>query len=192
MKELSLNILDVAENSVKAGATLTQILLTEQDGMLTLEIVDDGCGMSEDVVRSVTDPFYTTRTTRKVGMGIPLLKLACEQTGGTLTISSVTQDENPVEHGTHVTATFDTNHIDFTPIGDVSASILTLIQGHPDTDFLFRHTVDDKVVELDTRQLREVLEDVPLNSYDVMGWIGEYLREQYEESSEDDGNNGEE
>ncbi len=192
MKELSLNILDVAENSVKAGATLTQILLTEQDGMLTLEIVDDGCGMSEDVVRSVTDPFYTTRTTRKVGMGIPLLKLACEQTGGELTISSVTQEDDPAGHGTHVTATFDTNHIDFTPIGDVSASVLTLIQGHPDTDFLFRHSMDGKVVELDTRQLREVLEDVPLNSYDVMGWIGEYLREQYEESSEDDGNNGEE
>ncbi|MBP3894530.1 MAG: sensor histidine kinase [Atopobiaceae bacterium] len=191
MKELSLNILDVAENSVKAGATLTQILLTEQDGKLKLEIVDDGCGMSEDIVRSVTDPFYTTRTTRKVGMGIPLLKLACEQTGGSLTISSVTQEENPVEHGTHVTATFDMNHIDFTPLGDVSASVLTLIQGHPDTDFLFRHQQGERIVELDTRQLREVLEDVPLNSYDVMEWIGGYLREQYETQPEDSGPNGE-
>ena len=172
MKELSLNILDVAENSVKAGASLTQILLTEQDGMLKLEIVDDGCGMSEDVVRSVVDPFYTTRTTRKVGMGIPLLKLACEQTGGT--------------------ATFDMTHIDFTPLGDVSASILTLIQGHPDTDFLFRHIMDDRVVELDTRELREVLEDVPLNSYDVMQWIEGNLQEQYGELSEDDGHDGEE
>ncbi len=181
MKELSLNILDVAENSVKAGATLTQILLTERDGVLTLEIVDDGCGMDEDVVRSVTDPFYTTRTTRKVGMGIPLLKLACEQTEGELTISSVTQEADPVEHGTHVTATFNMDHIDFTPLGDVSASVLTLIQGHPDTDFLFRHEKDGGVVKLDTRELREVLEDVPLNSYDVMEWIGGYLREQYEE-----------
>ena len=188
MKELSLNILDVAENSVKAGATLTQILLTEKDGTLTLEIVDDGCGMSEDVVRSVTDPFYTTRTTRKVGMGIPLLKLACEQTGGSLSISSVTQEADPVNHGTHVTATFDMNHIDFTPLGDVSESVLTLIQGHPDTDFLFRHQTADRVVELDTRQLREILEDVPLNSYDVMIWIGGYLREQYEASEEDDDN----
>lgn len=191
MKELSLNILDVAENSVKAGATLTQILLTEQNGMLTLEFIDDGCGMDEDVVRSVTDPFYTTRTTRKVGMGIPLLKLACEQTGGALTISSVTQEADPVAHGTHVTATFDMNHIDFTPLGDVSASVLTLIQGHPDTDFLFRHTRDGRVVELDTRQLREVLEDVPLNSYDVMEWIGGYLQEQYEEQSDDDVHSGE-
>ena len=191
MKELSLNILDVAENSVKAGASLTQILLTEEGDVLTLEIVDDGCGMSEDVVRSVTDPFYTTRTTRKVGMGIPLLKLACEQTGGKLTITSVTQEENPAEHGTHVTATFNKNHIDFTPLGDVSSSILTLIQGHPDTDFLFRHQIDGRVVELDTRELREVLEDVPLNSYDVMRWIGGNLQEQYEELS-DDGHSGEE
>jgi hypothetical protein len=192
MKELSLNILDVAENSVKAGASLTQILLTEQDGMLKLEIVDDGCGMSEDVVRSVVDPFYTTRTTRKVGMGIPLLKLACEQTGGSLGIVSTTQEADPVAHGTHVTATFDMNHIDFTPLGDVSASILTLIQGHPDTDFLFRHIMDDRVVELDTRELREVLEDVPLNSYDVMQWIEGNLQEQYGELSEDDGHDGEE
>ena len=192
MKELSLNILDVAENSVKAGASLTQILLTEQDGMLKLEIVDDGCGMSEDVVRSVVDPFYTTRTTRKVGMGIPLLKLACEQTGGSLGIVSTTQEADPVAHGTHVTATFDMNHIDFTPLGDVSASILTLIQGHPDTDFLFRHIVDGRVVELDTRELREVLEDVPLNSYDVMQWIEGNLQEQYGELSEDDGHDGEE
>ena len=192
MKELSLNILDVAENSVKAGASLTQILLTEQGNVLTLEIVDDGCGMSEDIVRSVTDPFYTTRTTRKVGMGIPLLKLACEQTGGSLGIVSTTQEADPVAHGTHVTATFDMNHIDFTPLGDVSASILTLIQGHPDTDFLFRHIMDDRVVELDTRELREVLEDVPLNSYDVMQWIEGNLQEQYGELSEDDGHDGEE
>jgi hypothetical protein len=180
MKELSLNILDVAENSVKAGASLTQILITEEGSLLTLEIVDDGCGMSEDVVRSVVDPFYTTRTTRKVGMGIPLLKLACEQTGGELTIESVTAEADPEAHGTHVTATFHMDHIDFTPLGDVSASILTLIQGHPDTDFLFSHEQNGHVVKLDTRELRVVLEDVPLNSYDVMQWIGEYLREQYE------------
>jgi hypothetical protein len=116
-------------------------------------------------------------------MGIPLLKLACEQTEGELTIESVTEEQNPQEHGTHVTATFNMDHIDFTPIGDVSSSILTLIQGHPDTDFLFRHQINDGVVKLDTRELREVLEDVPLNSYDVMEWIGAYLREQYDELS---------
>ena len=183
MKELSLNILDVAENSVKAGATLTQILLTEEGDTLTLEIVDDGCGMSEEVVKSVVDPFYTTRTTRSVGMGIPLLKLAAEQTEGSLAIESVTEKADPQNHGTHVTATFNTDHIDFTPLGDVKSSILTLIQGHPDTDFLFRHERNGNAVELDTRELRVVLEDVPLNSYDVMEWIGAYLSEQYEELS---------
>lgn len=192
MKELSLNILDVAENSVKAGASLTQILLTERGNELTLEIVDDGCGMSEEVVRSVADPFYTTRTTRKVGLGVPLLKLACEQAGGSLEISSVTAEADPVAHGTHITATFDMGNIDFTPLGDVSSSVLTLIQGHPDTDFLFRHDRDGHVVELDTRELREVLEDVPLNSYDVLEWIGGNLQEQYEALSEEDEHNGEE
>ena len=192
MKELSLNILDVAENSVKAGASLTQILLCEQGGTLTIEIVDDGCGMDEDTVRSVTDPFFTTRTTRKVGMGIPLLKLACEQTGGNLAISSVTSQASPQGHGTHVMATFDTNHIDFTPLGDVCSTVLTLIQGHPDRDFLFRHQQGDHVVELDTRELREVLEDVPLNTYDVMQWIEGNLREQYGQPQGENGHDGEE
>ena len=182
MKELSLNVLDIVQNSLTAGASLVKISLTENEqGILTLSVADDGKGMSEEILKGVTNPFYTTRTTRKVGMGIPLLKLACEQAGGNLTISSITQEADPVAHGTHVTATFHTDHIDFTPLGDVSASVLTLIQGHPDTDFLFRHERDDGVVELDTRELREVLEDVPLNSYDVMQWIGGNLQEQYEE-----------
>ena len=181
MKEISLNILDIAENSVKAGASLTQILIDETENKLVLSIVDDGCGMDEDTVKSVVDPFYTTRTTRKVGMGVPLLKLACEQTGGNLSITSVTEAADPVNHGTTVTALFYTDHIDFTPLGDVVSSILTLIQGHPDTDFLFRHTKGEKEVALDTRELRRILEDVPLSSYDVIQWIESFLREQYDD-----------
>ena len=181
MKELSLNILDVAENSVKAGATLTQILITEQGDKLTLTFIDDGCGMSEEVVRSVIDPFYTTRTTRKVGLGVPLLKLAAEQTGGTLTVKSKTAEEYPDDHGTEVSAEFYKNHLDFTPLGDVISSLTTLIQGHPDTDFLFVHKTDSGEVTLDTRELREVLGDVPLDTYDVIKWIEEYLKEQYAE-----------
>ena len=136
MKEISLNILDIADNSVKAGATLTEIYVDEAGDKLTLTIKDDGCGMNEETVKSVTDPFYTTRKTRKVGLGIPLLKLACEQTGGWLSITSSVDEDT---HGTTVTAVFFKNHIDFTPLGDVISSIVTLIQGHPDTDFLFRH-----------------------------------------------------
>ena len=179
MKELSLNILDIAENSVKAGATLTEITVEETADLLVITVKDDGCGMTEEIVKSVTDPFYTTRTTRKVGMGIPLLKLAAEQTGGALRIESRCEKDYPDNHGTNVSAEFNKNHIDMTPLGDVISSIVTLIQGHPDTDFLFKHILPDKTVSLDTRELRTVLGDVPLNSYEVIKWIEEYLLEQY-------------
>ena len=175
MKELSLNILDITENSVKAGATLTEISITESGHELIISIKDDGCGMSEDIVRSVVDPFYTTRTTRKVGMGVPLFKMAAEQTGGKLEIISDTGED----HGTTVTAYFYKDHLDFTPLGDVISTVTTLIQGHPDTDFLFTHLIDDKEIRLDTRELRAVLEGVPLNTYDVLEWIRGYLEEQY-------------
>ncbi len=181
MKELSLNILDIAENSVKAGATLTEISIEENDNRLTLTFTDDGCGMTAETVESVTNPFYTTRTTRKVGMGIPLLKMAAEMTGGGLEIISRHKEEYPDSHGTVVTARFFTDHIDFTPLGDVTESIVTLIQGHPDTDFLFTHRKNGKEVLLDTRQLREILGDIPLNTYDVICWVREYMSEQYSE-----------
>ena len=180
MKEISLNILDITENSVKAGATLTEIYVDETGDKLTLTVKDDGCGMNEETVKSVTDPFYTTRTTRKVGLGIPLLKLACEQTGGTL---SITSSVNRETHGTTVTAVFFKNHIDFTPLGDVISSIVTLIQGHPNTDFLFRHSTERGAVGLDTREIRAVLDDVPLDTYEVILWIRDNLEEQYKEIS---------
>lgn len=179
MKELSLNILDIAENSVKAGASLTEIHISETDDTVVIKITDNGCGMTEEILKSVTNPFYTTRTTRKVGMGLPLLKLEAEQTGGEVTVESKPQCDYPEDHGTVVCARFNKKHIDFTPLGDVISSIITLIQGHPDTDFLFEHNVSGKTVRLDTRELRTVLEDVPLNSYEIINWIREYLAEQY-------------
>lgn len=179
MKELSLNILDITENSLKAGATLTEISLIQEGNTLTLSITDNGSGMPEEIVRGVTDPFYTTRTTRKVGLGLPLLKLAAEQTGGSISIESRHIDTHPDDHGTCVTALFYTDHIDFTPLGDIVATLTTLIQGHPDSDFLFCHKTHDRTVELDTRELREILEDVPLNSYEVIKWIEGNLLEQY-------------
>ena len=181
MKEISLNILDIAENSVKAGASLTEILIDETSTTLTLTIRDDGCGMNEETVKSVIDPFYTTRTTRKVGMGLPLLKLACEQTGGHLTVSSKVSSEDDAGHGTTVQALFHKDHIDCTPLGDVISSIVTLIQGHPDTDFLFIHKTEVGEVSLDTRELRAVLDNVPLDTYEVIIWIRDNLAEQYDE-----------
>ncbi len=180
MKELSLNILDITENSVKAGATLTSIVLEETEDNLTVIITDNGCGMSDETVKRVTDPFYTTRTTRKVGLGIPFYKLSAEQTGGSFKIESKSKEEYPLEHGTTVTAVYNKRHIDFTPLGDIVATVTTLIQGHPDTDFLFRHTKNGKTAELDTRSIRQVLGgEVPLSEYEVIKWIDEFLKEQY-------------
>ncbi len=179
MKELSLNILDITENSIKARATLTEITITEDNEVLTITIKDNGCGMSEEVVNSVTNPFYTTRTTRNVGLGIPLFKMSAEQTGGGLEILSVEDNGKGSQHGTTVKAYFFKNHIDFTPLGDIVETLTTLIHGHSDVDFLFLHKKGDMEVRLDTRELREVLEDVPLNSFEVLEWIRENLLEQY-------------
>ncbi len=179
MKELSLNILDITENSVKAGATLTEIAITETDDTLALTITDNGCGMTKEILESVTNPFTTTRTTRKVGMGIPLLKMAAEQTGGEVTIASKHKNEFQNDHGTIVKALFYKKHIDFTPLGDVVSTITTLIQGHPDTDFLFIHNVNGGEIALDTREIKQTLEGIPINTYEVIKWIEEFLNEQY-------------
>ena len=180
MKELSLNILDITENSVKAGATLTEIIIEENDSELTITVKDDGCGMSKETLNSVTNPFYTTRTTRRVGMGIPLLKLAAEQTGGNLRIASSKAEMEGDPHGTTVVAKFNKTHLDFTPLGDVISTITTLIQGHPDTDFYFLHRCEKDVVELDTRDIKQVIEDIPISNFEIICWIRDNLKEQYE------------
>lgn len=181
MKELSLNILDISENSTKAGATLVKIALSECDEEFSITITDNGCGMKEETLLSVANPFYTTRTTRKVGMGIPLFRLAAEMTGGGLTIESKHADDHPDDHGTTVKATFNKRHIDFTPLGDVISTVTTLIQGHPLVDYLFTHSYGERLVKLDTREIREVLEGVPLDVPEVLLWIRDNLTEQYEE-----------
>lgn len=180
MKELSLNILDIAQNSIHAEANFVQILLTETDESLKLEIKDDGRGMSEEFLSRVTDPFSTTRTTRKVGLGLPLLKLAAEQTGGYMQITSRERALYPDTHGTEVTAFFYKNHLDFTPLGDVISTVVSLVQGSPEVDFLFMHEMPDRTVEIDTRMLREVLgDDVPLSDPEVLMWIRGSMTEQY-------------
>ena len=178
MKELSLNILDVAKNSVTAGATLIRISLeTDQDGWLTLTIADDGCGMSQETLLHVTDPFYTTRTTRRVGLGLPLLKLAAEQTGGKLDLQS---SQEKGKSGTTLVATFDTKSIDCMPIGDVISTVCILIAGSPEIDFEFTDISPSRSVSLKTRELREVLgEEISLAEPEIQGWMKEYLKEQY-------------
>ena len=176
MRELSLNILDIAQNSITANASLITIEVLENtvEHTLLVGIYDNGKGMSEEQVRSVIDPFFTTRTTRKVGMGIPLFKMAAEQTGGSLEIKS------ELGVGTEIRATFKTDSIDFTPLGEVASTIQMLITMNTDRDFVYKHKVDEKEFVCDTRELKGILGDVPLDTYEVSQWILEFIKENTE------------
>ena len=164
---------------VNVAFALTEFSIDETKEKLILTITDNGEGMTRELLKTVTDPFCTTRTTRKVGLGLPLLKLEAEMTGGNIEITSCHIQDDPINHGTSVCAVFYKNHIDCVPLGNIIETVTTLIQGHPDTDFLFTHKTGEKEVSLDTRELRAVLEGVPLNTYEVVVWIKEYLKEQY-------------
>ncbi len=173
MPEISLNILDVAENSTRAGASLVSITVDADTAADTLTIVikDNGCGMTEEQVAQVTDPFYTTRTTRRVGLGVPFFKMAAEMSGGTFDITSVP------EKGTTVTAVFGLSNVDRMPLGDMSSTMHTLITMHEDTDFFYRYSYDGDRFELATADMREILGGVPFSEPEVSQYIREYLRE---------------
>ena len=177
MKELSLHILDIAENSVRAGAKTIRVELLRKEAPAVLRFTDDGCGMTEEIVHQLSDPFFTTRTTRSIGLGIPLFRLAAEQTGGDLSVTSSVLPEN---HGTVTTARFYLDHIDCPPLGDLIGTLVTLIQGSPEIDFLFCDETPHGTVTLETGELRAVLgDDVPLSTPEVLSWIRENLAEQY-------------
>ncbi|MBR3789107.1 MAG: ATP-binding protein [Clostridia bacterium] len=177
MRELSLNILDIAQNSIVAGATLTEIVVNEntKENTLLIGIYDNGCGMTAEQVRNVIDPFFTTRTTRKVGMGIPLFKMAAEQTGGSFKIES----EKGV--GTKIEALFKTDNIDFTPLGDIASTIVTIVSMNNDKEFLYKRVLDDNEFVFSTVEIKKILDGVPLSEPSVMSWIEQYLNEQYNE-----------
>ena len=173
MTELSLNILDIAENSVKAGASLTEIRVEALSHRNLLEIIirDNGCGMTKEQVQKVIDPFYTTRTTRKVGLGVPFFKESAEAAGGSFFI------ESEVGVGTTVKASYQLDNIDRMPMGDLTATIHTLVTMHEDIDFLFTYKVNENEFVLDTRELREILGDISFKEYEVSNYIKEYLNE---------------
>ncbi len=174
MRELALNILDITENSVSAGAHLIEIdVLADfsQDAM-AIRIRDDGCGMDEQMLATVCDPFTTTRTTRKVGMGLPLFKYSAESAGGTFSIRS------EKGKGTEVTATYSIGHVDRMPLGDFGGVVLQLVTMNPHTDFVFTAQNGETVGKLDTRELREILgEDIPLGAPEVRSFLREYIQE---------------
>lgn len=179
MPEISLSILDVAENSTRAEATLVEIGIaidTKKDQMV-LVINDNGCGMTEEQVAHVEDPFFTTRTTRKVGLGVPFLKEAALAAYGTFSIDS------KVGEGTKVRATFQYSNIDRMPLGDISRTIQQLIVYHPGIDFLYTYAYDDASFSLDTRQMRQILgEGISFAEPEISEYILSYLTENKQET----------
>lgn len=177
MPELSLNVLDIVQNSIRADATLIVITVAadRKKDTMTIVIKDNGCGMTKDQVTSVLDPFYTTRTTRKVGLGIPFFQYAAKATGGNFSIDSV------VGEGTMVTASFILSHIDRMPLGDMTSTMHTLITLNNRIDFLYTYTVDDNSFTLDTREFRMILDGVPFDTPEVSNYIRDFLTENKQE-----------
>ena len=174
MKDLSMHIMDILQNSTRAKATeiTLEVLLDSAQDTLTLVFKDNGCGMSEETVQKVIDPFYTSRTTRKVGLGLPLLKQNSEMTGGSMTI----QSKEGV--GTTVTAVFGLTHLDTPPMGDLAGTIVLTISAYPDIRFIFHYKRDDEVdYVLDTDEVYEILDGVPINDPDVIASLKEMVEE---------------
>ncbi len=176
MKTISDHILDIAQNSAKASANLIEIIVTENwnDDLYSLEIRDDGCGMTQETAIRAQEPFFTSRTTRKVGLGLPLLKHNAVQTGGSLVISS-----EPGK-GTTVTARFGLSHIDRPILGDIAGVFLLLAIGHPTTGFSYVHTTPNGSISISTAELHETLGDVPLKIPEIMEGVRELIRNNLE------------
>jgi len=178
MREIALHLLDIAENSVAAGSRNIRMGVVEdlQNDLLNVSVKDDGRGMDAETAKRVLDPFYTTRTTRKVGLGIPLLKLAAEQSEGGLTL------ETESGKGTRIEASFRHSHIDRMPLGDVGTTFLTLLISYPHIHWVFNYqmTTKDgstKTFELDDEEIKSVLGDTPLTEPDVLKIIRGMIEE---------------
>lgn len=173
VRDISLHVLDIANNSLAAGASLIEILVEEDtvNNMLRVRIQDNGCGMDEETANKAVDPFYTSRKTRRVGLGLPLLKASCERCGGRFLI------ESEPGKGTGIDASFEYDNIDRPPLGDMPETIFSLVILNPSIDFVYRHLRNKQVFSMDTRELKEVLQGIPLNTPEVAGWLGEHLRE---------------
>lgn len=173
MKELSLHILDIVQNSIRAEATEIGVRICEdtQKNLLTIQITDNGTGMDEETVKRVTDPFWTSRTTRKVGLGISLFQAAAERCEGSLKINS------EVGKGTEVIIEFQLEHIDRAPIGNMADTMSLIIMTNEKIDFIYSHVLNEKEYVLETKELRKVLGDVPLSNLDVVEWIKSSIKE---------------
>lgn len=173
MNELSLHILDIVQNSIKANATLVQIVVDEDrsTNQYSITIEDNGHGMNQKTLSEVADPFFTTRTTRKVGMGVSLFKMACEMTEGSFEI------ESEVDKGTKVTAIFKDNHIDRAPLGSIEETISILILNDKNIDILYKHKIGNSEFVFDTREVKKILDGIPFTNYDVIMWIKNNIKD---------------
>ena len=174
MREISLHLIDIIENSITAGSTLIEIAVKEMThiNMLQIEISDNGCGMSQELLNHVTDPFVTSRTTRKVGLGISLFKSACERCNGNFIITS------QVNVGTKIVATMEYDHIDRAPIGRIEDTITTLLLNQG-VELVYLHMVNDKSFIFDSREIKNIVGD-QLNTPDILMWLKEYISENIE------------
>ena len=173
MKELSLHILDIVQNSIKSGASLIELSIVEkiEENIFSIEIKDNGCGMDEETAKNAINPFFTTRTTRKVGLGLPLLQEAALRCNGTFDIKS----EKGV--GTSVYCSFERNNIDRAPLGDISSTIITIVNSLENCEFTFLHVLDEESYEFSTKTIKEVLEEDNIKSYEILLWIKEYVED---------------
>ena len=173
MIELALNILDIATNSVKAKASLVEITVKADvnEDKLTIIIKDDGKGMSEEFVKNVTDPFTTTRTTRKVGLGVPLFKQSAEDAGGTFDIKS------QLGVGTTVTATYQISSVDRMPLGDLAGTMVTLIGSDPNIEYVLNYELNGNEYVFDTREIKEVLDGVDITMPEIICYIKDMIDE---------------
>ena len=178
LPEISLNVLDIAQNSIRAEADLIEIgvFIDRKADTLTVIINDNGCGMTAEQIAHVEDPFFTTRSTRKIGLGVPFFKMSAIITGGSFEITS------EVKVGTKVKAVFVLSHIDRMPLGDINSTIHTLVTYNTNIDFVYTYEFDGRSFVLDTRQMREILGGVPLDAPEVSDYIKEYLDENKKEA----------
>jgi anti-sigma regulatory factor (Ser/Thr protein kinase) len=176
MKDLALHILDILQNSVTAGATLIELEINEDPAKDTFSVkfTDNGRGMDAATVQKVTDPFFTTRTTRKVGLGLPLLKQNAEQSGGSLHIYSTPGN------GTEVEAVFGYSNIDRLPTGDIAGTMALTVSSYPAIEFIYTHKTPDGTFKFDTQEIKETLEDVPINNPQVIAFMKDLIRENLE------------
>jgi anti-sigma regulatory factor (Ser/Thr protein kinase) len=171
--DISLHILDIAENSIRADAKRLEIVIVRDSArdLIHIEINDDGKGMGPETLAKIQDPFFTTKR-KKTGLGIPLLTQAAEQAGGKVSVDSAPGK------GTRVSVTFRWSHVDRPALGNMTDTVLTLIAGHPDIDVLYEIREGDRFFRLDTREFREELEDVPINAPAVLEAIRGMLKDQ--------------